>query len=192
MVSSIQSPICPPIHPSFYPFSYPSTNPSIWSTFHLNMPYTELCARNPKTMGHGPCLQSTHFHLDLLGNHSWNISTSRHNDNLFKWLNITSMNTSWVLRCYINTNHLEFLLNCRFWCRSGQQDPPFLISSQGFPGDSDHKEAACNAGWEDPLEKGMATHTSILAWRIPWTKEPGGLQSVGFKELDMTEQLTLT
>ena len=34
-------------------------------------------------------------------------------------------------------------------------------------------------GWEDPLEKGMATHSSILAWRIPWTKEPGGLQSMG-------------
>ena len=34
-------------------------------------------------------------------------------------------------------------------------------------------------GWEDPLEKGMAPHSSILAWRIPWTEEPGGLQSMG-------------
>ena len=34
-------------------------------------------------------------------------------------------------------------------------------------------------GWEDPLEKGMATHSSILAWRIPWTEEPGGLQYMG-------------
>jgi len=34
-------------------------------------------------------------------------------------------------------------------------------------------------GWEDPLEKEVATHSSILAWRIPWTKEPGGLQSMG-------------
>ena len=33
-------------------------------------------------------------------------------------------------------------------------------------------------GWEDPLEKGMATDSSILAWRIPWTEEPGGLQSM--------------
>ena len=33
--------------------------------------------------------------------------------------------------------------------------------------------------WEDPLEEGMATHSSILAWRIPWTEEPGGLQSIG-------------
>ena len=34
-------------------------------------------------------------------------------------------------------------------------------------------------GWEDPLEEEMATHSSILAWKIPWTEEPGGLQSVG-------------
>ena len=33
-------------------------------------------------------------------------------------------------------------------------------------------------GWEDPLEKGVTTHSSILAWRIPWTEEPGGLQSM--------------
>ena len=34
-------------------------------------------------------------------------------------------------------------------------------------------------GWEDPLQKGMATHSSILAWRFPWTEEPGRLQSLG-------------
>ena len=34
-------------------------------------------------------------------------------------------------------------------------------------------------GWDDPLEEGMATQSSILAWRIPWTEEPGGLQSMG-------------
>ena len=43
---------------------------------------------------------------------------------------------------------------------------------------------------EEPLEKKMATYSSILAWRIPWTEEPGGLQSMGSqKEVDMTEQL---
>ena len=45
-------------------------------------------------------------------------------------------------------------------------------------------------GWEDPLEKEMATHSSILAWRIPWTEEPGRLQSRGHKELGTTERLT--
>ena len=42
-------------------------------------------------------------------------------------------------------------------------------------------------GWEDPLEKEIATHSSILVWEIPWIEEPGGLQSMGVtKELDMT------
>ena len=39
-------------------------------------------------------------------------------------------------------------------------------------------------GWENPLEKGMATHTSIPAWRVPWTEKPGKLQSRGFQEAD--------
>ena len=38
-------------------------------------------------------------------------------------------------------------------------------------------------GQEDPREKGMATHSSILAWRIPWTEEPGGLQSLGLQRV---------
>ena len=74
-----------------------------------------------------------------------------------------------------------------------------LIVKLGFLGGSDGKESACNAveplgliPKEDPLEKGMATHSSILAWRIPWAEEPGGLQSMGPKKLDTTEQLTLS
>ena len=42
-------------------------------------------------------------------------------------------------------------------------------------------------GWEDPLEKGMATYSSTLAWWIPWTEKPGGLQFEGRTESDMTE-----
>ena len=41
-------------------------------------------------------------------------------------------------------------------------------------------------GWEDPLEEGMVNHSNILAWEIPWTEEPGGLQSMGSKESDTT------
>ena len=47
-------------------------------------------------------------------------------------------------------------------------------------------------GREDSLENEIATHSSILAWRIPWTEEFGGLQSTGRKELDTTEQLHFT
>ena len=46
-------------------------------------------------------------------------------------------------------------------------------------------------GWEDPLEKGKATHSSTLAWRIPWTEEPGGYSPRGCKESGTTERLTL-
>ena len=38
-------------------------------------------------------------------------------------------------------------------------------------------------GWEDPLEEGRVTHSSILAWGIPWTEEPGGLQSIGLQRV---------
>ena len=55
----------------------------------------------------------------------------------------------------------------------------------GFLGGSDSKESTCSAedlglipGLEDPLKEGMATNSSILAWRIPWTQEPDGLQSM--------------
>ena len=55
-----------------------------------------------------------------------------------------------------------------------------------FRGSSDGKVSACNVGdqvqslaWEDPLEKEMATHSSTLAWKIPWTEGDGGLQSMG-------------
>ena len=43
----------------------------------------------------------------------------------------------------------------------------------------DIRDSDSSPGWEDPLEEGIATHSSILAWRIPWTEESGGLQSIG-------------
>ena len=61
----------------------------------------------------------------------------------------------------------------------------FQIYIVGFPGSSMVKNLLAitgdmgSLGWEDPLEKGKATHSSILAWRISWTEEPSGLQSMG-------------
>ena len=62
----------------------------------------------------------------------------------------------------------------------------WVSSKKGFPGGSDGKAAACIAGdlglipgSERSPGEGMATHSSILAWRIPWTEEPGGLQFMG-------------
>ena len=72
----------------------------------------------------------------------------------------------------------------------------------GFPGSSDGKAFAYNAGdlgtwvWslgqEDPLKEGIATHSSIHAWKIPWTKELSGLQSMGLQRVDTTEWLHFT
>ena len=45
------------------------------------------------------------------------------------------------------------------------------------------KTGVQSLGWEDPLKKEMATHSGILAWRIPWTEEPGGLQSLGLQRV---------
>ena len=70
------------------------------------------------------------------------------------------------------------------------------IHRQGFPGGLGGEESACKAGdlsfisgREDPLEKGMATHPSIVAWRIPWPEEPVTKSQghKGHKESDMTE-----
>ena len=47
-------------------------------------------------------------------------------------------------------------------------------------------------GQEDPLEKEIATYSNILAWKIPWTEDPGGLQSKGSQDSGATEQLTLS
>ena len=62
-----------------------------------------------------------------------------------------------------------------------------------FPGGSVVKNPSDSArdghwslGWEDPLEKGLATHSTVLAWRIPWTEEPGRLQSVGLQRVRHT------
>ena len=63
------------------------------------------------------------------------------------------------------------------------------VAKKGFPGSSEVKNLPAvqetkemsvqSLGWEDPLEEGMATHSSIIAWRIPWTEEAGGLYSIG-------------
>ena len=69
-------------------------------------------------------------------------------------------------------------------------DDAQIYDIYGFPGGSDGKESACNVGdpvrplsQEDPLQKEMATHSSILGWKIPWTEEPDGLQSLGWQRV---------
>ena len=65
-----------------------------------------------------------------------------------------------------------------------------MARNRGFPGGSEVKASACNAGDLGSIpesgkspEKEMATYSSVLAWRIPWTEEPGGLQSTGSQRI---------
>ena len=67
----------------------------------------------------------------------------------------------------------------------------------GFPGGSAGEGSACSSGdqvqsldWEDPLEKGMTNHSSILVWRIPWTEEPGGPQFTGLQRVGHNKRLS--
>ena len=74
-----------------------------------------------------------------------------------------------------------------------------MLEDMGFPGGSEVKASACKVGglgsipgWEDPLEKEMATHSSTLAWRIPWTEELGRLQSTGSQSWTRLSDFTFT
>ena len=76
------------------------------------------------------------------------------------------------------------ILNNRIWKRKGKFSEP-LFWSMGFPSGSEVKNLPTkqetwvqSLGGEDALEKEIATHSSILSWRIPWTEEPGGLKSM--------------
>ena len=89
-------------------------------------------------------------------------------------------------------------------CNRGNLKDLFPVQDikRGFPGGARDKEPACqrrrhkrpglrSLGWQDPLEEEVTTHSSILAWRIPWTERSlAGYSAQGRKELDMTERLS--
>ena len=91
------------------------------------------------------------------------------------------------IRVFSNESTLRIVYTSTFIC----------FSVLGFPGVANGKEAACQCRrhetWvrslsrEYPLEKGMAAHFSVLAWRTPWTEEPGGLPPMGSQRVNMTE-----
>ena len=65
------------------------------------------------------------------------------------------------------------MLQLKTWCsQKKKKNPPAMQETW-----------VLSLDWEDPLEKGMAAHSSILAWQIPWTEEPGGLQSMGSRRV---------
>ena len=84
-------------------------------------------------------------------------------------------------------NRFKFLKD---WVCKTSKVGYMCLKAEGFPGGSDAKKSACKAGdlgsvpgQEDPLEKEMAIHSSILAWKIPWMEEPGRLQCMGLQRV---------
>ena len=81
----------------------------------------------------------------------------------------------WVMKCSLFSSRISFLLHPTLSC----------ANCAGFRGQSLKRLPAMwetwvrSLGWQDPLQKEMAAHSSILAWRIPWMEEPGGIQSTG-------------
>ena len=70
----------------------------------------------------------------------------------------------------------------------GSQASQVVLVVKNLPANArDIGDSGLIPGWEDPLQKEMATDSSILAWRTPWTEEPGRLQSTGSQESDTTE-----
>ena len=118
----------------------------------------------------------------------WVTSEAAESDNLVHTLLHTRGSTSWGR---VSGSKAQTWMDAPGECRQVSLYQQFrdarICQPGGFPAGQDGKESACNAGDsgsrslgpEDPLEKDMATHSSILAWKIPWTVEPGGLQSTG-------------
>ena len=78
-------------------------------------------------------------------------------------------NVCWI--CYASSFEVLLKLTCSIWASLVAQNLPAMWETWVW-----------SLGGEDPLEKGMATHSSILAWRIPWTEEPGRIQCIGWQK----------
>ena len=85
--------------------------------------------------------------------------------------------------CYhIDDRHYKDIMLCEIMCaRSHFRASLIAQSVKNLP--AVQETQVRSLGWENPLEKEMATHSGILAWRIPWTEEPGGLQSTGLQRV---------
>ena len=110
------------------------------------------------------------------------------------WVNIKSILIKELANSSLLLLSVSEGLSMMLWQAQGAFEKlQVFMGNLGFHCSSVGKESACSAGnpglilgQEDPLEKEMATHFSILAWRIPWTEEPGRLQPRGSQELDTT------
>ena len=111
-----------------------------------------------------------------------------HGDKMFYWL-LTFKNSEILHKNFI---FLRFLKNWGCLVICGLPFGASLVSQRLKRLPAMQETWVRSLGWEDPLEKEMATHPSILAWRIPWTEEPGGLQSTGSQRVGHNWATSLT
>ena len=107
-----------------------------------------------------------------------------------------------MLHVPASTAPVEMLVSYQKRCQSLTSSPGGAagLHGAGSPGGAGGKARVCQRqrvaglipGLEDPLEKGVATHSTILAWRIPWTQDPGGLQSMGLQRVGYDMQRACT
>ena len=116
------------------------------------------------------------------------IEGRRRRQQTMRWLDDITNSMDMSLNKLVDSERQRNLACCSPWGHRVRCD---WTSEQWhrFPGGSDGKKSACSMGdlimgWEDPLEKEMATLSSILAWRTPWTEEPGLLKSMGSQRHD--------
>ena len=93
---------------------------------------------------------------------------------------------------HTHTHTLYYLFHFKFYSSKQVKNNMLILTQIVMDLPAIQETQVWSLGQKDPLEKGMATHSSILAWRIPWTEEPGGLQFMGSLQYDMTEQLILS
>ena len=127
-------------------------------------------------------LHLLHCRWILLPLSHWGSPQWRLHGNKTEWSTCYNTGEPWEHYAKLKTPNIKGCILHDSFTWNVQNRQIHIVIKMGFPGGSDSKESTCKArdqllslGWEDPLEKGMATHSSILAWRIPWTEEPGRL-----------------
>ena len=101
---------------------------------------------------------------------------------VFKQMILTSMSVTWLIYNHKCKVILQFLVYNRYSINTSLLGLLLWLKWSGFCLQM-RETQVWSLGWEDPLEKGMATYSSIPAQRIPWTEEPGGLHSIGWQRV---------
>ena len=103
----------------------------------------------------------------------------------YGWRSLLGYISPWVAKSQTRLSDFTFITLSVVW-----SSQVALVVKKPSANAEDMEMWVWSLGWEDPLEEGVATHCNILAWRIPWTEEPGGLRSIVAKSRAQLKQLS--